>query len=439
MKKLFILLATFSLISVFAQPTINGDLSDSDYTEIATKQNSNSGFGTNIDVSKIVMYPDVTNNHLYFGVVGKLNTSSNDGIGIWLDLSQVSGVASNTALGGSPGTHYMNSSYNNFRADFEVDYMFSINPGSSSNCYVDVVRVAGTRASQYLGNCGLSGSSTSNTSSDFFSSGSVTFAFNNSGTSNRGFEIRIPFSQLGSGVTSSGNVRLFAFVVSNTSFFSNVTVPGNVSGGNLEFNPNFSSLSGGPYNSGDNPLPVELKSFTASVSKNSVTLNWVTSTELNNYGFEIERSQNQNIWEKIGFVNGRGNSNSPIFYFYSDNNLSSGKYFYRLKQLDNDGSFTYSNVIEVNVNLVPSEYSLSNYPNPFNPNTTIEFTLAKSGNYNIKVYNLNGEMVSELVNGYYEAGVHKVNFDASGLSSGMYIYTLQGEGINLKNKLQLLK
>ncbi len=191
----------------------------------------------------------------------------------------------------------------------------------------------------------------------------------------------------------------------------------------------------------DAPLPVELNYFTSNVVNNKILLNWSTSNEINNLGFEVQRANKSDMlnWEILGFVKGSGNSNSTKEYSFEDNNVKAGTYYYRLKQIDNDGSFNYSNIIEVNVNLVPNEYSLSNYPNPFNPSTNIEFTIAKAGNYKIKVYNLNGEIVSELVNGYYEAGVHKVNFNAGGLSSGMYIYTLQGEGVTIQNKLIILR
>ena len=118
-------------------------------------------------------------------------------------------------------------------------------------------------------------------------------------------------------------------------------------------------------------LPVELTSFTACVIGNAVKLSWETETEVNNYGFEVERSKKfdarSETWEKIGFVNGNGNSNSPKSYFYEDKNVTAGKYSYRLKQIDNDGQFEYSKTIEVNITL-PAKFELSqNYPNPFNP------------------------------------------------------------------------
>jgi hypothetical protein len=439
-----IVIAVFMLInlSAFAQITINGDLSETQYITISTKQNTNSGFGPNIDVSKIVYYPDFTNSILYLGVEGKLNTSSNDGIGIWINISGTgapAGASAGTALAFSGGGHYMggNGMGNpNFKADFEVDYMFAINPGSlASNCFVDAGSRVGSAAGVYIGNCGLAGSSLDySTTGTVFSNGyTISFAFNNAGTSDKGFEIKIPFDAIGA--TAAMNITAFAFVVSSTAFFSDVTVPGNRTGGNPGFDPDFGVISGGQYNSGGYPLPVELTSFNASVIDNNVQLFWTTATETNNYGFEIERnvmvhSDHNNKWEIIGFVYGSGNSNSPKSYSFIDKNPSEGKVYYRLKQIDNDGTFSYSNVVEVEFNnVLPKEFTLyQNYPNPFNPSTTIEFSLPEKSEVMLSIFNLLGEKVRELLNGSMEAGYQRVVFDARELPSGTYVYQINAKG-----------
>ncbi len=192
----------------------------------------------------------------------------------------------------------------------------------------------------------------------------------------------------------------------------------------------------------ENPLPVELTSFSATTIGSKVKLSWNTATEINNYGFEIERSAlsaERQAWEKIGFVNGNGNSNSPKSYSFLDNNVTTGKYLYRLKQIDNDGQFEYSKTVEVNFN-APKKFELSqNYPNPFNPTTTISYNIPEASNVKLTIYNLLGQEIKTLVNGFKEAGVHTVNFNASELNSGLYIYKLQAGSYTQTRKMTLIK
>ena len=183
-----------------------------------------------------------------------------------------------------------------------------------------------------------------------------------------------------------------------------------------------------------------LTSFSAIVLENSVKLNWRTETEVSNYGFEILRSaQNDSAWSKLGFVEGHGNSNSPKDYSFTDDKVTGGKYSYRLKQIDTDGKFEYSKVVEVDLGS-PTKFELSqNYPNPFNPTTTIKFSLPQSGNVKLIIYNLLGEQVAELFNGFKEAGVHTINFYASELNSGLYIYKLEANEFVQSRKMTLIK
>lgn len=180
------------------------------------------------------------------------------------------------------------------------------------------------------------------------------------------------------------------------------------------------------------PLPVELSSFTASINQNAVNLKWQTKTEINNYGFEVERKVGNGklvdgVWEKIAFVNGHGNSNSPKDYSLTDKNPSGGsKFIYRLKQIDNDGKFEYSK--EVEIELVPDKFELyQNYPNPFNPVTNIKFAVPKAGKISIDVYNILGEKVRDLITEFLEPGIYNIPFDGKDLGSGAYIYRLQAE------------
>jgi len=193
-------------------------------------------------------------------------------------------------------------------------------------------------------------------------------------------------------------------------------------------------------------LPVELSSFTLKVlNSGGVKLDWRTETEINNYGFEIERSQiveSQNTdFEKIGFVEGYGNSNSPKEYKYLDKGVSYGNYAYRLKQIDNDGTFEYSDIIEVNAGDIPDGFVLEqNYPNPFNPSTKIKFAINEANPTTLKVYDILGNEIAQLFNETTEAGnIYEIEFDASHLSSGLYYYRLSTAHKSLVRKMLLLR
>ncbi len=174
-------------------------------------------------------------------------------------------------------------------------------------------------------------------------------------------------------------------------------------------------------------VPVEFTAFSAKADNGSVSLNWATATETNNKGFEVQRSTGGEF-ATIGFVNGNGTSTQAHEYSYVDNSVSNGQYSYRLKQVDFDGSFAYSQVEVVNVN-APSVYSLAqNYPNPFNPSTQINFNLASDSKVTLKIFDILGQEVVTLLNGSLLAGPHFVNFNASSLTSGVYLYRLDATG-----------
>ncbi|OQY71329.1 MAG: hypothetical protein B6D44_13180 [Ignavibacteriales bacterium UTCHB2] len=198
-------------------------------------------------------------------------------------------------------------------------------------------------------------------------------------------------------------------------------------------------------------IPVELTGFTATANNGSVELNWTTATELNNSGFEVERSVDKNNFEKIGFVPGFGTTSEKRSYSFVDNKVSNGKYFYKLKQIDLDGSYKYSDIVEANVVQLLT-YSLEqNYPNPFNPTTKIKFTIpdvALSGVegslVSLKVYDVLGNEVATLVNEYKPAGSYEVEFNGhsdggQNLSSGIYFYTLQSGSFFQTRKMILMK
>ena len=189
------------------------------------------------------------------------------------------------------------------------------------------------------------------------------------------------------------------------------------------------------------PVPVELVSFSANLVDNKVKLEWTTATETNNKGFAVERfaeSLNEN-WNEVGFIEGNGTTTEPQTYSFFDGDLSNGKYKYRLKQIDYDGSFEYSDIVEVSF-MEPSVFSLEqNYPNPFNPTTTIEYSIPESGNVKLIIYNSLGEVVETLVNKFEEAGTYNISFDGLNLSSGIYFYRIEAEEFYSIKKMILLK
>jgi photosystem II stability/assembly factor-like uncharacterized protein len=200
---------------------------------------------------------------------------------------------------------------------------------------------------------------------------------------------------------------------------------------------------------GGDPVPVELSSFTASVQSKIIYLSWSTATETNNQGFEILRKalNEDDGWNNLGFVTGHGTTTETQQYSFTDSDVSTGKYQYRLKQIDFDGSFEYSNVIEVEIGS-PDEFNLSqNYPNPFNPRTKIKFTIPsviasetkQSQLVTLKIYDVLGNEVSTLVNEEKVAGTYEVEFSAVALSSGIYFYQLKAGSFVQTMKMILIK
>jgi len=185
-------------------------------------------------------------------------------------------------------------------------------------------------------------------------------------------------------------------------------------------------------------VPVELNSFTANVSGTDVTLNWSTATETNNNGFEVQRKL-ENDFVTIGFVKGYGTTTEVKNYSFTDSKLSVGNYSYRLKQIDFDGSFEYSNVVNVDLT-APTVFALEqNYPNPFNPSTMISYSVPQNSFVTLKVYDIIGNEVATLVNQTQSAGKYDVRFDASSLSNGVYLYSIKTDNFTSTKKMILMK
>jgi hypothetical protein len=194
-------------------------------------------------------------------------------------------------------------------------------------------------------------------------------------------------------------------------------------------------------------VPVELTSFSASVSSREILLSWTTGSEINNRGFEVERKafegENSGQWEKLGFVEGFGTTTDEQSYSFSDDfkYISvAGTISYRLKQIDFDGTYHHSKAIEVDVDFTPKEYTLyQNYPNPFNPSTTIKYALPFDSNVRIQVYNLLGELVTELVNTVQEVGFYDYVWNANSYASGIYFYTINAKSVDGQHDFNTVK
>ncbi|KAF0152440.1 MAG: putative aminopeptidase [Ignavibacteria bacterium] len=293
-------------------------------------------------------------------------------------------------------------------------------------------------------------------SSDFTGTISVTWGLNNTGTTQTYTAPDGSTETLANGKADlwAGTTKIFDDVaVQNTTLtMTDLKFAFTAGTGTITFD-NFVI-----YGASDNlSLPVELTSFTALLADNNVQLNWETATEVNNYGFNVERGSTSlgMTWAKIGFVNGHGNSNSPKRYTFIDNAAPAGNVKYRLKQIDFDGKYEYSDVVEVKVETPTKLVLYQNSPNPFNPETTIQYTIPsnlsadKAGvkgetvNVILKVYDLLGREVATLVDEYKEPGSYKIVFNpASSIknpASGIYFYRLQAGNYSEVKKMVLNK
>ena len=191
-------------------------------------------------------------------------------------------------------------------------------------------------------------------------------------------------------------------------------------------------------------VPVELENFEGHIIQSSVVLKWTTATESNNYGFEIERSQDKKSFKKIAFVKGQNTTTATTKYEFVDKNLTPGKYYYRLKQIDFDGTFSYSDIIEITINL-PSKIELyQNFPNPFNSSTIISYTLSTDTHVNITIHNLMGQEICPIVDEFQKAGFHQVSFNPLNYEnkielSGIYYYKITTPSFSKCNKMVFLK
>ncbi|HTB26325.1 MAG TPA: Ig-like domain-containing protein, partial [Puia sp.] len=186
------------------------------------------------------------------------------------------------------------------------------------------------------------------------------------------------------------------------------------------------------------PLPITLTSFTVTKDGDNAQLNWTTSMEENNKGFEVQRSTDQSSWTILGFVNGAGNSQTPNNYQYLDPNLPAGTYYYRLRQVDFDGNSTYTKIVPVTFDGNLSLDLKQNRPNPFNNSTVIDIVIPKSCRVQLMLYDQMGRPMQVLMDEDKTPGTYSITVNRNGLSSGIYYYKMTAMGQTLVKKMTIL-
>ncbi len=187
------------------------------------------------------------------------------------------------------------------------------------------------------------------------------------------------------------------------------------------------------------PVPVELTLFTGEYSNGAVRLEWKTATETNNFGFEVQKRYENTSYEKVGFVEGNGTTTNRITYNFEDANIESGRVYYRLKQIDFNGDFEYSNEIMIDIPELSSYQLFQNYPNPFNPSTLIKYSVPQQSKIVIALYDIIGNKIKTLYDGIQQAGVHQLTLNASDLPSGIYFVSMTAADFSKAIKITLLK
>ncbi len=256
-------------------------------------------------------------------------------------------------------------------------------------------------------------------------SGQIELSWNNNSTNFSGFKIeRKDSSNIFSLIDSVGSAT--------TTYIDNVTSASNYTYRVIAYDDSSVSNYSNEASLLITEVPVELTSFTANIGDHKVILNWTTATEKNNKGFEVERFINNN-WAKIGYIEGRGTTTSKNNYSYTDdfeNHGFKGLVKYRIKQIDYDGTYSYSNTVSVNLDFMEMNYYLEqNYPNPFNPSTKISYNIPEESNVHIIIYNVLGKSVSDFVNENEQAGEYNKTWDASNFASGVYYIRMSAKSL----------
>jgi hypothetical protein len=394
-------------------------MSDASYSTLGTFSSGRDGFGSNNDLGVIKYYTNGTT--IYIGITGELDGNNN--IVLFLNFSGYTGRGAGAELDPSGNYEGWVGVFNNAgldaaKMDMGVDFGLAFNEGNgTSNIYLDAIRYG---SSDVLDNANVgnvaSQSGTSgalNLGTVFGGTGNITLAYHNGFASdaNKGIEFSVPIAAF-SGVTNTQTLELFAIITNSTGFMSNECIPGDPGSSNLGNDADLSSIGGQNFYTTATNLPVELTKFTASSQSNSIQLDWQTAMEQNNSHFEIEKSMDGETFKKIGRVNGFGTTTEIQNYAFIDENPLNGQNYYRLKQVDYNGDFEYSD-------LVVAEFSRGRntafYPNPTRDELFIESDIAEA--VSIQIYNLQGQLLKQF-NDVLLNDKHQINI--SDLSNGVY-------------------
>lgn len=377
----------FCLSSAFltAQPTINGDLSDAQYTTVGTFTSNQDGYGAGNTLGTIRFYTD--NTTLYIGITGEVN--SNNNVVLFMNFSGYGGRGAGNPLdpdNASDATAgcFAGTGLDGAILDMDADFAIAFNEGNSStNFYADGIRYGSNLGSEvqnnaFIGNtANQSGTPASFNTASAFGGGmgnNMSLAYN-SGFSlptnpNFGIEFSIPIAAL-PGVTNAQTVQFFALITNANGEASNETIPGNPGNTNLGFDPNFFGIAGQDFFTSSAMLPVELSQFDVIVKEQSAKLFWRTESELNNHYFEIQRSEDARNWSALGRMEGKGTTFTPQEYVFMDDAPRGGVNYYRLKQVDYDGAFEFSAVEQANFGTATTDFQC--YPNPAKTALTVQW------------------------------------------------------------------
>jgi len=455
----FLLLMAFTPFAVQGQPTVDGDLTDSDYISLGTATdlgdpNNPQGFGDANLLNEVLYYPDTENDELYVGVDGILESAvsgNSNSFGIWIKVSgpgAPTGIPAGDPLGinESEGLYITGDNNGNnldYTADFEVHFMTALGAvddgGTDATAAYIADRTGGGATVLNLGLTDQNGTSTT--------SNGIEFAFlNDNSTANTGAEWRIPFSTLG--VTADNDIEVFAMLVGSTGYFSAGIIPGDPNqidgsetdgGGNPGFDATWHTYNGGPFNTSAVPLPVELASFTATLDGTTAQLQWETLSETNNAGFEVQHAAPEGDFEALGFVEGHGTTDTPQQYAFDTDELAPGTHQFRLKQTDFDGTSELTEARTVEVALEESVV-LNTAPNPVRDNGTVQFAVQQAEPVTVSVYNMLGQRVETLYEGTPTPDqVQTVSLDTSTLSSGTYFVRIEGASLQKTRRIAVIR